>query len=221
MAKMTTTIQTLSRGRFVLGYGAGWKEDAYRAYGYDFPATRLRIEQMAEAVQLIRRLWTEDRVTFSGRHYSVQDLHFKPRPNPVPPIMIAGDGERFLLRAVAENADWWTGYGGDAATVRHKLGVLADHCHDIGRDSDSIEKVYPMAAYLAGSRSQAEELAREYPPGGGEPFIGDPGELCERLEELHELGFGHVAIQFGGFPGYPWSPALRNRGSPIPDLTGR
>lgn len=200
VAKMAATVQELSGGRFVLGYGAGWLEDEYHAYGYEFPSTRRRIEQMAEGIQVIRALWTQENATFEGAHYQVRDVHFIPRPAPVPPVMIGGDGERYLLRAVAEHADWWLAFSRGAETLRHKLEVLAQHCHDVGRDPGEIEKVYPLTVFLAPTRREAEAMAGHRLEGNDPPFAGDPVELREHLQAIQGLGFQHVALAFGGFP---------------------
>ena len=132
MAKMSASIQALSGGRFILGYGAGWLEDEYRAYGYPFPPTRERIARMDEALRLIKTMWTESPATFEGEFYQVTEAWCEPRPDPLPPIMIGGSGERYLLRAVAEHADWWLSYGDIPAIQERKLAALADHCRDVG-----------------------------------------------------------------------------------------
>ncbi len=144
MAKMSASIQALSGGRFILGYGAGWLEDEYRAYGYPFPPTRERIARMDEALRLIKTMWTESPATFHGEFYSVEEAWCEPRPDPLPPIMIGGSGERYLLRAVAEHADWWLSYGDVPAIQERKLAVLADHCRDVGRDPATIRKAVPV-----------------------------------------------------------------------------
>ncbi len=68
-AKMIATAQALSGGRAILGIGAGWNEEEYRAYGWPFPPTPLRVAQLGEAIALIRRLWTEAPATYEGEHY--------------------------------------------------------------------------------------------------------------------------------------------------------
>lgn len=200
LAKMGATLQQLSGGRFVLGYGAGWLQDEYAAYGYPFPSTRERIEQMVEGIQAIRSLWTEEPATFTGRHYQVSGVRFNPRPDPVPPIMIGGDGERFLLRAVAEHADWWLSFARGEQTLRHKLEVLAGHCADAGRDPASIHKVYPLTVFLAPTREAARRMAGPRADSAEPPFVGSPDELVEHLESVRALGFGAVAMVFAGFP---------------------
>lgn len=200
MAKMASSVQHLSRGRLVLGYGAGWLEPEYRAYGYPFPPTRVRIAQMVEGIELIRALWTHPTVTFHGSHYQLHDAHCEPRPDPIPPIMIGGDGERYLLRAVAEHADWWLCFSRDMATLRHKVSVLEAHCREVGRDPGQIEKVCPLTVYLAPTRVEAERRASGRVEGAEPAFAGDPAALRDHLEQLVDEGFGRVILNFGGFP---------------------
>ncbi|HEW94029.1 MAG TPA: LLM class flavin-dependent oxidoreductase, partial [Thermoprotei archaeon] len=97
LAKMTATLQVLSNGRYILGIGAGWKIDEYIAYGYPFPPPRVRIGQLEEAVQIIRRMWTEESVSFRGKYYHIDNAICSPKPKPVPLIMIGGGGEKLML----------------------------------------------------------------------------------------------------------------------------
>src|SRR5262249_44968838 len=108
LAKIAASVDLISRGRLTLGVGAGFFEDEYKQYGWEFPlqpATRIR--QMEEAVQLILRMWSEPRTTFHGRYFRVEEAILEPKPvhKPHPPIMIAGGGEQMTLRAVARLAD--------------------------------------------------------------------------------------------------------------------
>jgi len=82
MAKMAASLQELSGGRFILGYGAGWLEPEYRAYGWPFPPAKVRIAQMEEAVRLMRVMWTQSPATFEGEWYQVRDAYCEPRPVP-------------------------------------------------------------------------------------------------------------------------------------------
>ena len=107
LAKMAATAQALSGGRVVLGIGAGWNEEEYRAYGWPYPPAPVRIAQLAEAIELIRLMWAGGPATYTGEHYRIAGAYCEPRPRPVPPIMVGGHGEKYLLRVVARHADWW------------------------------------------------------------------------------------------------------------------
>ena len=203
MAKMAASLQTFSRGRLILGYGAGWLEREYRAYGYEFPPASVRIEQMVEALQLMRAMWTSSPATFHGAYYHIEDAYCEPRPDPPPIIMIGGDGEQRTLRAVAEHADWWNNVMRPLPIQRHKLEVLEQHCRDVGRDYASIRKTLTRVVYLAPTRSEAERWAGTAgvePDRPGAPFVGEPAALIEHLQELAALGFDLFQMVFAGFP---------------------
>src|SRR6266702_3227367 len=93
LAKMAANLQFLSAGRFILGIGAGWKEDEYRAYGYPFPNARARVEQLEEAAQVIRAMWTSRPANFTGKYYTISDAWCIPQPSPPIPLVIGGGGE--------------------------------------------------------------------------------------------------------------------------------
>ena len=101
MAKMGASLQHLTSGRFILGYGAGWYEPEYTAYGFDFPSFRTRLEMLEEGVQVIRALWTETPANFTGKHYSIREAYGTPLPEATPPIMLGGAGEKYTLGVVA------------------------------------------------------------------------------------------------------------------------
>lgn len=200
MAKMAASLQVFSRGRLVLGYGAGWHEPEYRAYGYEFPSARVRIEQMVEAIKLMRVMWTDAPATFRGTHYQVEDAYCEPRPNPQPIVMIGGDGEQRTLRAVAEHADWWNSVMRPVPYLRHKLEVLEQHCRDVGRDYNTLRKTITSTLYLAPTRAEAERRAGARLESPNPPFVGDPAALIDFLEERVELGFDLFQLVFAGFP---------------------
>jgi alkanesulfonate monooxygenase SsuD/methylene tetrahydromethanopterin reductase-like flavin-dependent oxidoreductase (luciferase family) len=200
MAKMAASLQAFSRGRLILGYGAGWLEREYRAYGYDFPSTRTRIQQMVEGLQVMRAMWTSSPATFSGTYYHVDNAYCEPRPDPLPIIMIGGDGEQLTLRAVAEHADWWNTVMRPVPVLRHKLQVLEQHCRDIGRDPGTVRKTLTRIVYLAPTRSEAERWAGAKLDDATPPFAGEPAALVDHLQELVELGFDLFQMVFAGFP---------------------
>ncbi len=196
MAKMASSLQYLSSGRFVLGYGAGWSKREYEAYGFDFPALRTRVEMLEEGVQIIRGLWTEAPFSFHGEHYEIVDAFCEPRPEPLPPVMVGGSGERYTLRTVARHADWWNDLCRPPADLRRKLGVLRDHCEAEGTDFDRIRKTVAASVFIDRSHSRARERAGDRLEGPTPAIAGDPAYVIERFEELAELGFDLCVTAF-------------------------
>lgn len=202
LAKTTANLQFLSGGRFILGIGAGWKDDEYLAYGYDFPRPAVRIQQLDESVQIIRQLWTGGPVTWEGKHYRIANAYCEPRPDPAPPIMIGGGGEQLTLRVVAKYADWWNIPGGTVADYARKLDVLKEHCREVGRDFDTIRKTWSVEVVaIADTEQEAQRLANASPFYHGIGIVGTPEQAAEQLEAYTRLGCDYFMVRFADFPG--------------------
>ncbi|MGE0679933.1 MAG: LLM class F420-dependent oxidoreductase [Candidatus Binatia bacterium] len=169
LAKMATTVDIISGGRLILGIGAGWFELEHKTYGMPFPRVGERLTRLDESLQVIKRLWTEERVTFTGRYYQLDEAVFNPRPlqQPHPPILIGAGGERVALGIVARHANIWNGFGSPDA-LRHKVARLTEHCQQVGRDPASIEK----SVLLTG--------------------LFPPNEARQRIEEYIAVGITHL-----------------------------
>lgn len=142
LAKMAATLDVLSGGRLELGYGAGWHQEEFTGYGYDFPSVATRIRQMEEALALMKTLWREEHATFDGKFYHLTGARCEPKPlqQPHPPITIGGGGEKMLLRAVARHADIWNYFPLALPEYERKVQILEQHCADIGRDPKSLQR---------------------------------------------------------------------------------
>ncbi|HEY6885356.1 MAG TPA: LLM class flavin-dependent oxidoreductase [Nitrososphaeraceae archaeon] len=119
-----------------------WNQEESLAYGIPFPSVKERFLRLEEAIQIIRKMWTEEPSTsFNGQYYQIKDAYCNPKPiqKPSPPIMVGGIGERQTLRIVAKYADACNIFG-SVETVKRKLGVLKEHCGSVGRDYESILK---------------------------------------------------------------------------------
>jgi len=193
LAKMVATLADLAPGRLILGIGAGWSEVEYKGYGYPFPRAAIRIGQLEEAVQIIKRMWTEDKVTFSGKYYNLYGARCFPRPDPLPPIMIGGSGEQLTLRVVARYADWWNGHAQSIDHYQHKLNVLEKHCSNVGRDYESIVKTVEGFVAIAASRKKAEKIAQR---GRQAHFCGTPNDVISQVQEYLDLGITHYMLRF-------------------------
>jgi alkanesulfonate monooxygenase SsuD/methylene tetrahydromethanopterin reductase-like flavin-dependent oxidoreductase (luciferase family) len=202
LAKMVATTQALSGGRVVLGIGAGWNEEEYRAYGWPYPPARVRIAQLAEAIELIRVMWTDTPATYQGEHYQVANAYCESRPDPIPPIMVGGSGEKYLLRVVARHADWWNySYKGRAAYA-HKQEVLKHHCRDVGRDYDEINQVIRIGILVAETAQELERLKAQphVRPMEEGRLVGTPAQVTEALREVIAQGAHRLTVHFADSP---------------------
>lgn len=199
LAKMGATLQAISRGNFILGIGAGWKEDEYRAYGYGYPSPGTRIAQLEDALEIITRLWTQPGpVTYQGKHYSIQNAWCEPRPDPVPPILVGGGGNK-TLRLAARFANWWNMHDANWATYSAMLDTLAGHCADLGRDPRTLRKTW-FGRLILGTTEQA---ARERGGGKWTPdnaFVGTPAQVIAQMQPFVAAGVNYFMVEVVGLP---------------------
>ncbi|MGA0840607.1 MAG: TIGR03560 family F420-dependent LLM class oxidoreductase [Pseudomonadales bacterium] len=150
LAKVATTLDHISGGRFELGIGAGWHIWEASAYGYLFPDIGTRLDMLDEAAQIIRRMLTEERTTFSGKHFQVDDATCLPRPLQARmPIWIGGVGEKRTLKIVAERADGWNAAYLAPDEFARVNQVLNEWCEEAGRDPKSLKRAVNVTFNLA------------------------------------------------------------------------
>lgn len=202
LAKMAASLQMLTGGRLILGIGAGWKKDEYLAYGYPFPPTRARLEQLEEVVQILHLMWTEPRASFSGKHYQITEAICEPKPSPLPPIMVGGGGRKVTLRITARFADWWNFPGGTPEHYAELLDVLRGHCQEVMRDYNSITKTWLSdCVAVAHTHEAALRLAESspfYDPATS--IVGTPDQVAGHLHKFVDLGVEHFILRFVDFP---------------------
>jgi F420-dependent oxidoreductase-like protein len=205
VAKMAASLDHLSGGRLEFGLGAGWYEQEYTGYGYEFPPVGKRLAQLDEALEICKRMWTEERATFEGRHYRVQKAWCNPKPvqKPYPPIMIGGGGEKVLLRIVARHADCWN-FGGSVEEFRGKIAVLDQHCRGVGRDPAAIERSWFGNLVIEPTQERLDQrLAKRAARGGvaaemgARGITGTPEQVIARIREYVALGVTHFIAMFG------------------------
>jgi alkanesulfonate monooxygenase SsuD/methylene tetrahydromethanopterin reductase-like flavin-dependent oxidoreductase (luciferase family) len=199
-AKIAASLQFLTGGRYILGIGAGWKEDEYRAYGYPFPSARERIGQLEDAVRICKLLWTGGPVSYEGEHYRIENAYCIPAPEPPPTLMIGGAGEQRTLRVVAQYADWWNADYYSPAEYARKLAVLHDHCRAVGRDPSAVVPT----CYMGISVSNDSAKLIHQPPVVSRPDMhvisGAPDEVTSQIEAFAAIGVRHMQLNFLDYP---------------------
>jgi F420-dependent oxidoreductase-like protein len=202
LAKITSTIDVISGGRLEWGIGAGWYENEFRGYGYQFPKPKDRIGMLKESVEIVKSMWTNTETSYDGDYYKLVRANCDPKPlqKPNPPIWIGGGGEQLTLRVVAEHADC-SNFGGKPEEWARKREILKGHCAAVGRDEEEIRKTWSPEVFI---RSTEKEVAARTTGGlWGEPvdswrdgnLVGTPEQVAEKIAQ-------YVAIGCTGF--VPW-----------------
>ena len=207
LAKITSTVDVVSGGRLNWGIGAGWYENEYRSYGYEFPKPAQRIRMLEETVEIVKRMWTEPTATFKGEHFEVNRAYCDPKPlqQPHPPVLIGGGGEQLTLRVVAKHANC-SNFGGNPEQFAHKVEVLKSHCASVGRDFDEIQLTWSPEVFIrpteddvssSRSRSQWGEPAESWRAGN---LVGTPEQVSEKLQAYVDLGLAGVIPWCSDYP---------------------
>jgi alkanesulfonate monooxygenase SsuD/methylene tetrahydromethanopterin reductase-like flavin-dependent oxidoreductase (luciferase family) len=205
-AKMATTLDHLSGGRFVLGIGGAWFEREHEAFGLDFGSGfGERLDRLEEAVGLIERLLAGETVTHHGRFYDLVDAICRPLPiQPRLPILIGGSGREKTLRTTARHADLWNGYG-SPGRISETSEVLRDRCLEVGRPFESIERTVTLDIVIRDSEAAAaaawEDVQETHGIRGRVDSAGDlrgvsaggpPALVADYLRGYDRLGVGEV-----------------------------
>jgi F420-dependent oxidoreductase-like protein len=196
LAKEAACIDVFSGGRLILGLGAGWYEREYQAYGFPFPRPGVRLQILEETVEVVKRLWTEETVTYQGKHLAFDGAYCDPKPlQRLPELWIGGGGEKVTLRIEARHADktnWQTGIEG----FRRKSQLLHGYCDEIGRDFDTIQRTMGAPLFLAETEADAK-AAMELIPADRRWAVRavTPAQGADVLRPYIDMGF--VGFTFG------------------------
>ena len=209
LAKLASTIQEMSGGRLELGLGAGWHEDEHRRHGFDFPAIARRADVLEEQLAIIRGLLEgPDGWSFAGTAYRVDDARFRPKPSPMPPIIVGGDGTPRGFRIAARWADEFNLSGASPERAGDKFGDLDAACVAASRDPASLRRSV-MAGVIVGRDDAAvgrrlEAVGRAVgATAGGEWLasrrerwvIGTPDEARAMVQRYAEAGAERIVLQ--------------------------
>ena len=197
LAKEAACVDVFSGGRLILGIGAGWYEREYEAYGYGYPTTKERLARLADACEVIPRLWSEETVTFEGETCRFDGAYCDPKPLqlPRPPLWVGGGGEKVTLRIAARYADatnWQVGID----RFIDKSRILAEHCDAVGRDFDSITRTHGPDCRIFDTEADLQAWLDS--PGGGSLWGGTPHDeyvrdhLVGTVEQVTEKAQAYV-----------------------------
>jgi F420-dependent oxidoreductase-like protein len=202
LAKMAANVDVISGGRCVLGLGAGWQENEHQKYGIPFYTLGGRMSRLEEAAHVVTRLLAEDRTTFDGKYYQLDDAPLVPKPVQKPlPLLIGGGGEKRTLRITAQYANEWNVWG-TPAILRQKMAVLDQHCVELGRNPRDIQRSAVALLFLSDDQAVIERAR-----GAGRPVIaGNAAEVRATIQEYIDAGVDEVII-----PDFTLGPGLADK----------
>ena len=215
LAKSATTIDLLSGGRLDLGLGAGWYQDEYRAFGYDFGTPGERFEILEETLEVLHRLFGQGPASYEGKHFRLDDAYNRPMPaqEPRPPLWVGGKGGPRLRRMMARLADGWnTVWAWTPEDYGQRARALRRACEEAGRDMIR----QSLGLYALVGEDQADLAARwkaaqAWAPGGAmdgvsleewgrDKLAGTPEQVVERMAAFAAHGVEETIIGAAPLP---------------------
>jgi len=210
LAKIAADVDVMSGGRLEFGVGAGWKEIEYRAYGYPFPDGPTRVTQLIETLEICTRMWKEQRATFHGKHYRIDDALCSPKPTQKPlPIWIGGSKPR-VMRAAARYASAFNfnlGTSAQTETLKTAMRQMDEICRGAQRDPSTLLRSSFLMSTVGSTSARSDALLKEFAAAQGTTSAKileqRPGLLREtperalsRLREYAAVGIAHANIMF-------------------------
>lgn len=211
LASLVTAVDHISGGRAELGVGAGWWAPDHDQYGFPFPGHATRSELLAEQLEIVHRLWTEESTTFSGRHYELEMCAALPKPlqRPHPPVMVGGAAMPNTLEPAARFADEYNSPAAPVSELRARRERLVEACLVAGRDPGEVTFSVAFPCVVGETEADAraneqrvldrvertDELAWFFTNRDEAWLVGTPEMIVERLAELEEIGVGRVYLQ--------------------------
>lgn len=211
LAKIAAGVDRMSGGRLEFGVGAGWKELEYRAYGYEFPEPKVRVDELVDTLEICTRMWTQDRATYTGKRYRIADAPCSPKPLQVPlPIWIGGTKPR-IMRTAAKYATWFNfNMAGGRMTpdaIGEQMRGLDAACAAVKRDPRTLRRSAFIGIFIAADEATVELIVAEAAakakltpaewraarPGA---VVGTPDVVAARLRQYASAGIEHVNALF-------------------------
>ena len=208
LAKIAAGVDHMSGGRLEFGLGAGWKETEYKAYGFEFPDAGTRVTQLVETLEICTRLWKEERATFKGEHYRIEDAVASPKPVQKPlPIWIGGTKPR-VMRIAAKWAQWFN-MSNPGTHENERIPILRDGtaaaCKAVGRDPKTLRTSIFVLAFVAPTRAELNELVgdiakranttpEEWRASRSGAIVGTTDEAGERFRAIAKAGIDHANV---------------------------
>jgi alkanesulfonate monooxygenase SsuD/methylene tetrahydromethanopterin reductase-like flavin-dependent oxidoreductase (luciferase family) len=210
LAKMTSTLDAISNGRLEFGIGAGWFEYEYNSYGYKFDDPLIRIEQLDESLIIIKKMWQNQKASFTGKHYSIKNAICNPKPiqKPYPTIMVGGAGKK-LMKVAARHATRYNHPFGTPDILEGKIKLLKENCKLIKRNHEEIESSVLLRVLVGNDnddvkdivsklKKKNESIAEFIIRSKDSMALGTPDVVSDYLQQYLKIGINYFIVNFIG-----------------------
>jgi probable F420-dependent oxidoreductase len=212
LAKEAACVDVYSGGRLILGIGAGWFHEEYHSYGYEYLPDRQRLAVLDETIEVVRRLWTEETVTFDGEHVHLDGAYCDPKPvQAAPPILVGGGGEQVTLRIAARRGDLTNWQVGLDAFVR-KSRLLERYCEEVGRSFATITRTHGPDCRIFDTEAEARAWCDNADGGDlwghgstdeylADNLVGTVAQVADKAQAFVDAGCRGFLLWLRDFPG--------------------
>ena len=201
LTKVASTIDSMSGGRLEFAIGAGWYDQEYKAYGYDYPTAGVRLKMLEEALQIYIAMNTKDKASFNGEYYSINNAINQPKPlqKPYPPLWVCGGGEKVTLKLLAKYGDYGN-WDVDVDGFISKSKILKNHCEQQNRDYSEIKKTLHTNVVIGENEKDLNNKINKISEVTGipkemyidKPLIGTVDKVFETIDEFKSVECAYI-----------------------------
>ena len=197
LTKVASNIDVMSNGRLEYAIGAGWYDQEYRAYGYEYPSAGIRLKMLEESLIIYKKMTTEETPSFNGEFYQIDGAINQPKPiqKPYPPLWVCGGGEKVTLKLLAKYGDYGN-WDVDVDGFIQKSNILQNHCENVGRDFNEIGKTLHTNVLIADNQNDLDRKVEKLSTYTNipkdyyyeRPLIGTKDKVFETIDQYKEAG---------------------------------
>ena len=201
LTKVASNIDVMSGGRLEYAIGAGWYDQEYKAYGYDYPSAGVRLKMLEEALQIYIAMNTEDKASFEGEYYSIKNAINQPKPlqKPYPPLWVCGGGEKVTLKLLAKYGDYGN-WDVDVNGFIHKSEILKDHCEQQNREYSEIKKTLHTNVIIGENQKDLDNKINKITEVTGipkemyinKPLVGTVDKVFDTIDEFKSIECAYI-----------------------------
>ena len=201
LTKVASTIDAMSGGRLEFAIGAGWYDQEYKAYGYEYPSAGVRLKMLEEALQIYIAMNTKDKATFNGEYYAIENAINQPKPlqKPYPPLWVCGGGEKVTLKLLAKYGDYGN-WDVDVKGFIDKSEILKGHCDQQEREYSDIKKTLHTNVIIGENQTDLDNKINKISEVTGipkemyidKPLVGTIEKVFDTIDEFNSVECAYI-----------------------------